>query len=61
MPTVSNLNYEANVTRPNVATVPVSADRKVCLYTLATSHLVVDVSGFLTSDNVAVTDLVLTG
>ena len=60
MPTVSNLNYEANVTRPNLATVPVSADGKVCLYTLATSHLVADVSGFLTSDNVEVTDLVLT-
>jgi hypothetical protein len=59
MPTVSNLNYGAGLTRPNLATVPVSASGKVCLYTFATTHLVADVSGFLTSDDVEVVDLVL--
>lgn len=59
MPTVSNLNYGANVTRPNLATVPASASGKVCLYTLATTHLVADVTGYLTSESVEVVDLVL--
>lgn len=60
MPTVSNLNYGAGVTRPNLATVPVSASGKVCLFTLATTHLVADVTGFLSSESTEVVDLTLT-
>jgi hypothetical protein len=52
MPTVSNLNYTAGDTRPNLATVKLAADGTVCLYTMATAHLIADVSGYLTEDPV---------
>jgi hypothetical protein len=59
MPTVSNLNYTAGDTRPNLATVKLAADGTVCLYTLATTHLIADVSAYLTAEQVAGQELTL--
>jgi hypothetical protein len=53
MPTVSNLNYSPGETNPNLATVKLSAAGTVCLYTLATSHLLADVAGYFTDETVA--------
>ncbi len=52
MPVVSNLNYSAGETNPNLATVKLSAQGTVCLYTLATTHLLADVAGYLTDQTV---------
>ncbi len=52
MSTVSNLNYVAGETNPNLATVKLAANGTLCLYTLATAHLVADVSGYLTDETV---------
>ena len=41
MPTASNLNYERGLTVPNLVTVPISADGRMCLFTRAAAHLVV--------------------
>jgi hypothetical protein len=48
MPTVSNVNYAASETNPNLATVKLSATGTVCLFTLARAHLIADVAGYLT-------------
>jgi hypothetical protein len=45
-PGTSNLNYPVNGTVANLVTVPVGADGTVSLYTLASAHLVADVSGY---------------
>ena len=44
-PTVSNLNPEAGVTRPNLVNVRVGANGKVCLFSLQATDLVVDLLG----------------
>ena len=48
-PTVSSLNPTPDRVRPNLVVTPVSAGGTVCLYTLAETHLVVDVTGYLSS------------
>jgi hypothetical protein len=52
MPVVSNLNFVAGETNPNLATVKLAANGSLCLYTTATAHLVADVSGYLTDETV---------
>ncbi len=44
MPAASNLNYVAGQTIPNLVIAKVGAGGKVCLFTSATTHLVVDVN-----------------
>jgi hypothetical protein len=46
-PTVSNLNPRPGRVRPNLVVTPVSADGKVCLYSMQDVDLVVDVTGYL--------------
>jgi hypothetical protein len=48
MPAVSNLNFSANQTVPNLAVVPVGADGAIRLHngSAGTVHLIVDVFGF---------------
>lgn len=48
-PVVSNLNPSRGKVRPNLVVTPVSASGKVCLFTLNETHLVVDVTGFLSN------------
>jgi hypothetical protein len=43
----SSLNYTAGQTVPNAVVVKPSASGTVCLYTMAATHLVVDVNGYL--------------
>jgi hypothetical protein len=59
MPVVSNLNYAPGETNPNLATVKLSASGSVCLYTLATAHLLADVAGYLTDATVEGQELTL--
>ena len=42
---MSNVNYAAGETNPNLATVKLSADGKVCLYTLRRAHLIAQMWG----------------
>ncbi len=58
-PTVSNVNYAAGETNPNLATVKLSADGKVCLYTLRRAHIVADVAGYLTDEPIDTVGLAL--
>lgn len=46
-PTASHLNYFAGTTRPNELVVRLSDDGEICLYSHASTHLVVDVVGYL--------------
>jgi hypothetical protein len=46
MPLASNLNPPPAVTVPNQVTVGIGAGGKVCAYTAATTHLVVDANGY---------------
>lgn len=46
-PSTSNLNYSAGQTRANAVLAKVGAKRQVCIYTEATSHILVDVSGYV--------------
>jgi hypothetical protein len=46
-PNASNLNTLPGQTRPNLAIVQLQAAQKVCLYTSQTTHLVVDLNGFI--------------
>ena len=49
-PTVSNLNLEpAGAFRANGATVPLDASGQLCLFTLASTDLVVDIEGWVTA------------
>ena len=48
-PTTSNLNYERSVPRANAALVPLSSDGTLCIYTSATTDLIVDVNGWFVS------------
>ena len=48
VPTISNLNLEpASPRRANGATVPLGPGRQLCLYTLASTDLVVDIEGYV--------------
>jgi hypothetical protein len=47
-PTASNLNFPARRTIPNAVVTKLSAGGVVCLYTSATTNLIVDVAGTLT-------------
>lgn len=46
-PVVSNLNPSRGKVRPNLVMTPVSAGGSVCLFSLNDTHLVVDVTGYL--------------
>ncbi len=60
-PTVSNLNFVAGQTVPNLVVVPVSATGTVKLFngSKGTTHLLADVAGYYRSDTVAGTTAVL--
>ncbi len=45
-PLASNLNYGPGQTVANLATVPIDGTGSVCLFTLAATHLIVDVAGY---------------
>jgi hypothetical protein len=47
MPLASSLNYQAGQTIPNAVVAKIGDAGKVCLYTLAAAHLVVDVNGWM--------------
>jgi hypothetical protein len=47
-PLASDLNYAPGETRPNLVVVKVGAGGKVALFTLAGTHVVVDVAGYFT-------------
>lgn len=59
MPTVSNLNYGPGETTPNLATVKLAANGTVCIYTVASAHLLADVAGYLTDQDLPGQELVL--
>jgi hypothetical protein len=48
-PTASNLNYTAGQTVPNSVVAKLGTEGRVCLYSLAATHLIVDVNGFHTA------------
>jgi hypothetical protein len=48
-PDVSNLNFAPGETIPNAVTVKIGAGGKVCLFTSATIHLIVDLNGIYTT------------
>lgn len=54
LPTASNLNFVAGQTVPNLVTVSLSATGSVCLYTSATTHLIADLAGYATVEQVLV-------
>ncbi len=45
-PVVSSLNYFVGTTRPNETIAKLSADGKLCVFTSASAHIIVDVVGF---------------
>ena len=45
-PTASTLNYTKGTTIANAAITKVGAGGKVCLYTIAPTHLIADVTGW---------------
>jgi hypothetical protein len=45
-PRVSNLNYYAGQTVPNLVTVKLPADKRVCFYALTRAHLLADLAGW---------------
>jgi len=58
-PTVSNLNIRPDRNVANLTTVKLSAEGTVCLATSRSTHLIADVSGYLTDDPVDGDQLVL--
>lgn len=48
-PNTSSINYSPGVVRANGQMVPVGTDGKVCIYSLATTHFVLDIQGYDTS------------
>jgi len=46
LPNASNLNFRTGDTIPNLVAAEVGVGGKVCLYTSATTHLIVDVTGY---------------
>ncbi|HVB41822.1 MAG TPA: DNRLRE domain-containing protein [Streptosporangiaceae bacterium] len=61
-PVTSNLNYVAGVTIANLVILPVGADGKIDLYNASggTTQLIVDISGYFTSDAAAAGDTTYT-
>ena len=49
LPTASNVNYQAGDAVANSVLAPVGADGEMCVYSYATTHLVVDVVGHVPS------------
>jgi hypothetical protein len=47
VPNASNLNYVAGKAVPNLVSVKIGANGKVCLFVSATTHLIADASGFV--------------
>ena len=47
VPTASNLNFVAGDTIPNAVVTSLGAGGKVCLFTFAPTHLIVDVNGWI--------------
>lgn len=47
-PDASNVNYLGGETRPNVATVKIPADGRICFFTSATAHILADLAGAFT-------------
>jgi hypothetical protein len=45
-PNASNLNYTTNQTTANAVTTPLAADGTICIYTLTTTHLLVDANAY---------------
>lgn len=45
-PNASNVNYRASETTPNLVVAKVGADGKVCIFTQAAIHLIIDVEGY---------------
>ena len=54
IPTASNLNYVASQTIPNAVVARIGAGGAVCLYTSASTHLIVDVAGYFADQSVVV-------
>lgn len=50
-PNASNLNFVAGQTVPNLVTVAVGSDRRVCLYTSGPAHLLADLAGWYASSS----------
>jgi hypothetical protein len=48
-PTASNVNYVRGQTVPNAGTVKVAADGTLCIYSLAPTHVIVDLAGLYTA------------
>jgi hypothetical protein len=46
LPNASNLNYATGATVPNAVITKIGAGGKICFYTLAATHLIVDVNGY---------------
>ncbi len=51
LPTASNLNYQPGQVTSNSSIARVAADGTVCVFTFATAHVIVDVSGSLAGDS----------
>lgn len=51
VPLASSLNYRPGQTVPNMVIAPIGDGGRVCLYTHAKAHLVVDVNGWLPDDS----------
>ena len=49
LPLASNVNFAAGSTVPNSVTVALGSDSKICIYTNAAVHVVVDVSGWFSA------------
>ena len=52
-PEASNLNFVAGQTVANAVIAPVSATGTICFYVYGTAHLLADVSGYLTANQIA--------
>jgi hypothetical protein len=49
-PTASNLNYQPDDVVPNTVLAKVGTDDNVCIFTLATTDVIVDVMGYVPTD-----------
>ncbi len=49
MPRASNLNFNADQTVADMAITPIAADGTICLFASSTTHLIVDVNGYVTA------------
>ncbi|MFK7920042.1 MAG: PKD domain-containing protein, partial [Ilumatobacter sp.] len=46
-PLASSLNYSANVNLGNEVIIPLTSDGEICLYTRSSTHMTIDVSGYI--------------